>query len=65
MELARSWEEFEDDKPLWKEIIGHLLQFPDHIATEKKTQANFSDKQKKKKGPKIRLSHLVGPSGVH
>ena len=35
IKMARSWEGFEDNMPLWKERIGHLLQFPDHIATEK------------------------------
>ena len=53
--MARSWDVFEDEKPLWKERRGHLLQFPDHIATEKENSRKISEKQKKTKGPKIRL----------
>ena len=55
MEMERSRKGFEDDKPLWKERRGHLLQFPDHKATEKENSSKTSEKQKKKKGPKIKL----------
>ena len=52
MILAR----FGYDKPLWNGRRDHLLQFPDHKATEKENSGKTSEKQKKKKGPKIRLS---------
>ena len=55
MEMARSWDGYEDDKPLLKERRGHLLQFPDHKATEKKTREKSIENQMKRKGPKIRL----------
>ena len=56
VEMEWSREGFGYDKPLWKERRGHLLQFPDHIAMEKrKLKQKISEKQKKKKGPKIRL----------
>ena len=55
MKLARSWEGFEDDEPLCKEIRGHLLYFPDHIATEKENSSKILRKSQEKKGPKIRL----------
>ena len=45
MEMATSRDGYEDDKPLWKERRGHLLHFPDHIATEKEN----SGKNLKKK----------------
>ena len=58
--MEGSREIFGNDKPLWKQRRGHLLQFPDHKATEKeKTQAKTSEKQKKKKRAKIRLSQTL------
>ena len=55
MKMERSREGFEVDKPLWKQIRGHLLPFLDHKATEKENSDKNLRKQKKKKGPKIRL----------
>ena len=40
-------------KPLWKERRGHLLQFPDHIATEKENSSkNLKKIKRKRKGQK-------------
>ena len=55
MKMERSSDEYEDDKPLWMQRRGHLLQFPDHIATEKENSSKNLRKTKEKKGPKIRL----------
>ena len=48
MRMARSWEGFEDDKPLWKERRGHLLQLPGHTATEKENSGKTLRKSKEK-----------------
>ena len=50
--MERSWEGFEDDKPLWKERRGHLLQFPDHKATEKENLGKNLGKTKVKERAK-------------
>ena len=55
MEMTGSRVGFGNDKPLWKQRRGHLLQFLDHKATEKENSSKNLGKQKKKKGPKIRL----------
>ena len=55
MKMERSREGFEVDKPLWKQIRGHLLQFPDHQATEKENSSKNLRKTNEKEGPKIRL----------
>ena len=52
MEMARPWEGFGDDKPLWKGRRGHLLQFPDHIATEKENSSKNLRKSKEKERAK-------------
>ena len=52
MEIARFWEGCEDDKPLWKERRGHLLQFPDHKATEKENSSKNLRKTKEKERAK-------------
>ena len=52
MEMTRSWECFEDDKPLLKERRGHLLQFPDHIAREKENSSKNFRKSKEKERDK-------------
>ena len=52
MEMARSWDGYEDDKPLWKERRGHLLQFPDHIATEKENSSKNLRKSNEKERAK-------------
>ena len=46
--MTRSWEGFEDDKPLWKQRRGHLLQFLDHKATKKKNSGKNLEKTKEK-----------------
>ena len=47
--MERSREGFEVDKPLWKQRRGHLLQFPDHIATEKEnSRKNLKNKEKER-----------------
>ena len=61
MKMTGSREGFGYDKPFWKQRRGHLLQFPNYKATEKKTRVKTSEKQKKKKGPKIRLSQTLPP----
>ena len=53
MKMARSWDVFEGEKPLWKERRGHLLQFPDHIATERENSSKKSQKTKEKERPEI------------
>ena len=50
--MARFWEGYEDDKPLWKERRGHLLQFPDHIAKEKENSSKNLIKSKEKERAK-------------
>mgnify|MGYP003362895232 CR=1 FL=1 len=52
MEMERSRDRYEDDKPLWKERRGHLLQFPDHIATEKENSSKNLRKSKEKQRAK-------------
>ena len=52
MEMIGSRVGFGKDKPLWKQRRGHLLQFPDHKATEKENSGKTWEKQKKKKGTK-------------
>ena len=50
--MARSWDGDGDDKPLWKERRGHLLQFPDHKATEKENSSKNLRKTKEKERAK-------------
>ena len=50
--MARSWDGYGDDKTLWKERRGHLLQFPDHIATEKENSSKNLRKSKEKERAK-------------
>ena len=52
MEIARSRDGFENDKPLWKERRGHLLQFLDHKATEKENSRKSLGKTKEKERAK-------------
>ena len=66
MEMARSREGFEVDKPLWKQRRGHLLQFPDHKATEKENSSKNLRKTNEKERAKnqavttLSLQHSVG-----
>ena len=53
--MTGSREGFGNDKPLWKQRRGHLLQFPDHKATEKENLGKSLGKTKEKERPKIRL----------
>ena len=48
MKMERSREGYEDDKPLWKQRRGHLLQFPDHKATEKEKEKSGKNLRKTK-----------------
>ena len=52
MVMARSRDRYEDDKPLWKERRGHLLQFPDHKATKKEISSKNLRKTKEKERAK-------------
>ena len=48
MKMTGSREGFGNDKPLWKQRRGHLLQFPDHKATEKENSGKNLRKTKEK-----------------
>ena len=50
--MERSREGFGNDKPLWKQRRGHLLQFPDHKATEKENSSKNLRKTKEKERAK-------------
>ena len=50
--MTGSREIFGNDKPLWKQRRGHLLQFPDHKATEKEKSGKNLGKKRKIKGQK-------------
>ena len=52
MEMTWSRVGFGYDKPLWKERRGHLLQFPDHKATEKENSSKNLRKTKEKERAK-------------
>ena len=59
--MERSREGFEVDKPLWKQIRGHLLQFPDHIATEKENSGKILRKSKIKERAKNQVVTTLTP----
>ena len=50
--MTGSREIFGNDKPLWKQRRGHLLQFPDHKATKKKNSGKNLEKTKEKERAK-------------
>ena len=50
--MTGSRERFGNDKPLWKQIRGHLLQFPDHKTTKKKNSHKNLGKTKEKEWAK-------------
>ena len=50
--MRGSSEGFGNDKPLWKQRRGHLLQFPDHKATEKENPGKNLGKTKEKERAK-------------
>ena len=52
MKMTGSREGFGYDKPLWKQRRGHLLQFPDHKATEKENSNKNLRKTKEKERAK-------------
>jgi len=52
MKMTGSREGFGNDKPLWKQRRGHLLQFPDHKATEKENSSKNLRKTKEKERAK-------------
>ena len=52
MKMTRSREGFGNDKPLLKQRRGHLLQFPDHIATKKENSSKNLRETKEKERAK-------------
>ena len=52
MKMTGSREGFGNDKPLWKQRRGHLLQFPDHKDTEKENSSKNLRKTKEKEKAK-------------
>ena len=50
--MTGSRQRFGNDKPLWKQRRGHLLQFPDHKAIEKENSGKNLGKQKEKERAK-------------
>ena len=52
MKMTGSRERFGNDKPLWKQRRGHLLQFPDHKSTEKENSSKNLRKTKEKERAK-------------
>ena len=52
MEMERSRKGSEDDKPFWKGRRVYLLQFPDHIATEKENSSKNLRKSKEEERTK-------------
>ena len=52
MKMTGSREGFGNDKPLSKQRRFHLLQFPDHKATEKENSSNYLRKTKEKERAK-------------
>ena len=52
MKMTGSREGFGYDKPLWKQRRGHLLQFPDHKASEKENSSKNLRKTKEKERAK-------------
>ena len=50
--MERSRAGFGNGKPLWKQRRGHLLQFPDHKATEKENSRKNLRKTKEKERAK-------------
>ena len=52
MKMTGYREGFGYDKPLWKQRRVHLLQFPDHIATEKENSRKNLRKSKEKERAK-------------
>ena len=56
--MTGSWEEFGNDKPLWKQRRGHLLQFPDHKAMEKENSSKNKEKERAKNQAVTNLTPL-------
>ena len=52
MKMTGPREGFVYDKPLWKQRRVHLLQFPDHKATEKENSRKTLRKSKEKERAK-------------
>ena len=61
MKMTGSRERFENDKPLWKQRRGRLLQFPDHKATEKENSRKNLRKTKEKERAKKSGCHKPYP----
>ena len=60
MNMTWSRDGYEDDKPLWKGRRGHLLRFPDHIATEKENSSkNLGKSKEKRKGQKSGCDNII------
>ena len=62
MKMTGSRERFGNEKPLWKQRRGHLLQFPDHKATEKENSGKNLRKSKEKERAKNQA--VTAPSSV-
>ena len=61
MKMTGSREGFGYDKPLWKQRRVHLLQFPDHIATEKGKLQQKPQKNKRKRKAKYQAVTNLTP----
>ena len=60
MEMTGSRQRFGNGKPLWKQRRVHLLQFPDHKATEKENSSKNLRKTKEKERAKYQaLTNLT------
>ena len=64
MEMTGSRERFGNDKPLWQQRRGHLLQFPDQKATEKENSGKNLGKTKEKERAKNQaITEILPPAG--
>ena len=52
MKMTGSRKRYGNDKPLWKQRRGHLLQFQNHKATKKKNSGKNLGKTKEKERAK-------------
>ena len=59
--MTGSRERFGNDKALWKQRRGHLLQFPDHKATEKENSRKNLRKTKEKERSKNQAVTTLTP----
>ena len=60
MIMTGSREGFGNDKPLWKQRRGYLLQLPDHKATEKENSGkNLGETKEKEKAKNQAVTNLT------